>query len=69
MYKSVYGTAATSEVLTFLKCELIHAIWGLLLNKEFLHMYKSGIIVLCADGIQRQLFLQFFTYSADYPKK
>ena len=69
MYKSVYGTAATSEVLTFLKRELVHAIWGLLLNEEFLHAYKSGVIVLCADGIQRQLFPRFFTYSADYPKK
>ncbi|KAF8227050.1 hypothetical protein L208DRAFT_1298623, partial [Tricholoma matsutake] len=68
-YKLVYGVAATSDMLTFLKCELIHTIWGLLLNKEFLHAYMFGIIVLCADGIQRHLFPCFFTYSADYPEK
>lgn len=69
MYKSVYGAAATSEVLTFLKRELVHAIWRLLLNENFIHAYIFGIAILCADGIERRLFPRFFTYSADYPEK
>ena len=69
LYKEIYGTAANSDVLTFLKRELVHAIWSLLLDDDFINAYIFGIIVLCADGIERHLFLWFFTYSVDYPEK
>ena len=69
LYKEIYGTAANSDVLTFLKRELVHAIWSLLLDNDFINAYIFGIIVLCADGIERCLFPRFFTYSADYPEK
>ena len=36
-----------------LKHELIHAIWELLLDDEFMEAYKHGIVVKCADGIFR----------------
>ena len=68
-YKGIYGATAKSDVLTFLKCELVHAIWCLLLNEDFINAYIFGMIVLCADGIERHLFPQLFTYSADYPEK
>ena len=69
LYKEIYGAAANSDILTFLKRELVHAIWSLLLNEDFVNAYIFGIIVLCADGIERRLFPRFFTYSADYPEK
>jgi hypothetical protein len=65
----VYNTVANAEVLKFLRRELIHAIWHLLLTEDFMHAYMFGIIVLCADGIERRLFPQLFLYSADYREK
>ena len=65
----MYGSAANANILTFLKRELVHAIWSLLLTDDFVKAYVSGIVVLCADGASRRLFPRFFTYSADYPEK
>lgn len=69
MYKSVYDSTANAQVLTYLKRELVHAIWSLLLTDDFVNAYIFGIVVLCADGVSRRLFPRFFTYSADYPEK
>jgi hypothetical protein len=69
IYKEIYGTVANGEVLTFLKRELVHAIWSLIINEDFITAYIFGIIVLCTDGIERRLFPRFFCYSADYPEK
>ena len=69
LYKEIYGTVANSDILTFLKRELVHAIWSLLLDDDFINAYIFGIIILCADGIERCLFPRFFTYSVDYPEK
>jgi hypothetical protein len=55
--------------MTHLKRELIHAIYELLLDEEFMHAYEHGIVVKCADGIMRRIFPRFFTYAADYPEK
>jgi hypothetical protein len=66
---AAYNTAASSEMLTFLKRQLIHAIIHLLLTPEFIHAYQHGIEVLCADGLWRLIFPRFFAYSADYPEK
>jgi len=57
------------EVLTHLRRELIHAVWKLLLDDDFLHAYKYGIVILCRDGIERRIYPRIFTYSADYPEK
>jgi hypothetical protein len=62
-------TASNLETLKHLKRELMHAIWELLLDPEFMHAYEHGIVIECADGILRRLFPRFFTYSADYPEK
>lgn len=34
-----------------------------------MHAYEYGIIMTCADGIERRIYPRFFTYSADYPEK
>ncbi|KAF5393789.1 hypothetical protein D9757_000388 [Collybiopsis confluens] len=49
--------------------ELYHAVWTFLLNDDFVHAYKYGILIECADGITRRVYPRFFTYSADYPEK
>jgi hypothetical protein len=56
------------RILSHLKRELIHAIWELLLDEKFMHAYKHGIVVECADHILHQLYPCLFTYLADYQK-
>ena len=47
----------------------MQAIWTFLLDSDFLHAYEYGIVIKFADGILWRVFLQLFTYAADYPKK
>lgn len=63
------GLSASAATITHLKRELIHQIWLLFLDSEFMHAYEHGIIIKCVDGIIRRVFPRFFTYSADYPEK
>ena len=49
--------------------ELFHGVWRFLLDDEFLHAYEYGIVMTCADGIERRIYPRIFTYSADYPEK
>ena len=65
----VFGMGATGEVFMHCKCELMQAIWTLLLDEKFMHAYEHGIVIKCSDGITRRVFPRFFTYSADYPEK
>lgn len=58
-----------SPLFTHCKRELMHQIWQLLLDEEFLHAYKHGIVLCCADGVVRRIYPRIFTYSADYPEK
>lgn len=32
--------------------ELMHEIWCLLMDDDFLHAYQHGIVILCTDGVQ-----------------
>ncbi|KAF8237557.1 hypothetical protein L208DRAFT_1247084, partial [Tricholoma matsutake] len=50
-------------------CELIQEIWCLLLDEEFIKVYRHGIVLTCADGILQHIFLHIFMYSADFPEK
>jgi len=68
-YKNIFGKALSALILTHLKWELIHTIWELLMDEEFMHVYEHGIIIRCADGIIWCVFPRFFTYGADYPEK
>ncbi|KAH9834205.1 uncharacterized protein C8Q71DRAFT_797981 [Rhodofomes roseus] len=68
-YQTHYRTTATADVLRFCKKELMHAIWCLLMDDEFMNAYHKGMLIHCADGVWRRFFPRFFTYSADYPEK
>jgi len=49
--------------------ELIHAVWNLLLDDAFIYAFKYGMVIKCANGVERRVYPRFFTYSADYPEK
>ncbi|KAG2060721.1 hypothetical protein BDR06DRAFT_986857 [Suillus hirtellus] len=53
---------------THCRCKLFHACWDTLLDEKFLHAYKHGMVLKCADGVLRRIFPCIFTYSADYPE-
>ena len=55
--------------MTHCRRELMHAVWKFLLDDEFIHAYKYGMVIRCADGIERRIYPRIFTYSADYPEK
>ena len=57
------------DIITHCRRELMHAVWNFLLDDEFIYAYKYGIVIRCADGIERRIYPRFFTYSADYPEK
>ena len=58
-------------VLTHCKWELMQVIWTLLLDSDFVHAYKFGIVMKFADSVLHQVFLRLFTftYAANYPEK
>jgi hypothetical protein len=68
-YKKNFDTTAPQATLTYLKRELMHAIWELILNDEFMEAYEHGIVIICPDGVSRRFYPRFFTYSADYLEK
>jgi hypothetical protein len=65
---SKWGTQK-KDLMTHCRRELMHGVWKFLLDTDFIHAYKYGMIVKCADGIERRVYPRFFTYSADYPEK
>ena len=48
-------------ILTHCRQELIHAVWHLLLDDDFVHAYKYGIVIKCHDGIERRVYPRIFT--------
>ena len=68
-YLEHFGKAATAQMLTHLRRELVHAVWMLLMDDEFMHAYIHGILFQVIDRILRIFYLRFLTYSADYPEK
>ncbi|KIK72621.1 hypothetical protein PAXRUDRAFT_798128, partial [Paxillus rubicundulus Ve08.2h10] len=56
------------DILAHCKRELVHAIWTILLDDDFIEAYKNGIVIKCYDGVKRRVFPRIFTYSADYPE-
>ena len=47
----------------------MHGVSKFLLDADFIHAYKFGMGVKCADGIKHWVYPRFFTYSADYPEE
>ncbi len=69
IYIQVYGVPATSEILTFLKRELMQEVWLLLLDDAFMYIYVHGLALLCGDAIRLRTFPRFNIHSAVYPEK
>jgi hypothetical protein len=61
--------AASAAVLTHCKHELVHAIWLLLMDADFIVAYKNGLVCEFVDSISRRAFFRFILHSADYPEK
>ncbi|KJA19627.1 hypothetical protein HYPSUDRAFT_143405, partial [Hypholoma sublateritium FD-334 SS-4] len=68
-YFELTGDGPSEDVLTHCRRELMHAVWTLLLDEEFMYAYEHGIIIECPDGVSRRFYPRIFTYSADYPEK
>jgi hypothetical protein len=64
-----FGKPATSNVLTHLRRELMHEVWKIILDNEFIIAYTRGFLTKFTDGTVRRVFPRIFTYSADYPEK
>ncbi|KAA1473807.1 hypothetical protein DENSPDRAFT_780478, partial [Dentipellis sp. KUC8613] len=58
-----------APLLTHCRRELMHAVLRAVFDTEFIHAYKHGIVIRCADGKERRVYPRIFTYSADYPEK
>ena len=58
-----------TALFTHCRRELMHQVWRVLLDDEFLEAYRHGIVLKCADGILRRVYPRILTYSADYPEK
>ena len=58
-----------SQLMAHCRRELIQAVWKYILDDDFIHAMKYGIVVTCYDGIKRRIYPRIFTYSADYPEK
>ena len=65
---SKWSTQKT-DLMTHCWQELMHGVWKFLQDKDFIHAYKSGMLVKCVDGIECQVYPQIFTYFMDYPEK
>jgi len=65
----LFGKPPSKPVQTHCKRELMHAVWELLLDDDFMKAYEEGLIITCGDGVTRKVFPRLFTYSADYPEK
>lgn len=53
------GMAASASTITHLKRELMHEVWLLLLNANFMHAYEHRIVIKCVDGIVCRIFPRF----------
>ncbi|KAH6902770.1 hypothetical protein BKA70DRAFT_1111955 [Coprinopsis sp. MPI-PUGE-AT-0042] len=68
-YDSTFGANASKEHLAFLRKEIYHAVWDLILDADFMHAYFHGFEWKFWDAIIRLVFPRVFTHSADYPEK
>ncbi|KAG9087801.1 hypothetical protein FRC06_002358 [Ceratobasidium sp. 370] len=66
---AMHGKPPSDVLLTHLRRELMHAIWVALLDDEFIEAWRTGVVIVCADGVRRRVFPRILTYSADYPEK
>ncbi|KAG6911067.1 hypothetical protein DXG01_004582 [Tephrocybe rancida] len=62
------GNKPSDDLMAHCRREVFHAQWEALLDDEFLHAWRHGVLILCGDGITRRIYPRLFTYSADYPE-
>ena len=68
-FSAEFGANASDDHLAFLRKEVYHAVWALLLHPEFMHAYFHGFEWEFWDRVIRLCFPRIFTHSADYPEK
>ncbi|EJD46195.1 hypothetical protein AURDEDRAFT_164853 [Auricularia subglabra TFB-10046 SS5] len=65
----VTQSSVKKNILTHCRRELSQAAWRHLLDPQFMHAYRYGVVIKCSDGVTRRIYPRFFTYTADYPEK
>jgi hypothetical protein len=50
-FHSKWGTQQKA-ILTHCHQELMHVVWRVLLNDDFIHVHTYGIVVQCHDGVE-----------------
>ncbi|RXW14734.1 hypothetical protein EST38_g11122 [Candolleomyces aberdarensis] len=68
-YRDIFGTDPSNDIMTHSRRELVHAVYLLLMNKDFMHAYVYGCEFEFWDGIIRQWFPRWFIHATDYPEK
>ncbi|KAJ7199371.1 hypothetical protein GGX14DRAFT_173024 [Mycena pura] len=68
-YHEIFGIYMPTYVRTHLKRELMHAVWDLMLDDEFMKAYREGFEFECHDKTVRRIYPWLYTYGADYPEK
>ena len=58
-----------SQLMAHCRRELMQAVWRYILDDDFIHAMKYGVVVTCHNGIRQRIYPRIFTYSADYPEK
>jgi len=58
-YQEIFGKAAMAGILTYLRRELVHAIWRLLVNDDLMRAYTDGEAIKLLDEIMRAMFPRF----------
>lgn len=67
--KALGGRPISDQLAAHIKREIFHAALRVLLDDDFVEAYRSGMVIMCSDGVERRLYPRIFTYSADYPEK
>ena len=57
------------DLMRYVKRELFQAQWKLLLDDDFVHAYRHGLVVDCPDKTRRRFYPRILTYTADYPER
>ncbi|KAH6886601.1 hypothetical protein BKA70DRAFT_1123133 [Coprinopsis sp. MPI-PUGE-AT-0042] len=68
-YFECYGIKPSDDILCFVRREAIQAIYVLLLDDEFVHVYVYGHDMEFCDCVKHRFFPWFMTHSMDYPEK
>ncbi|KAG2002286.1 hypothetical protein CC2G_004487 [Coprinopsis cinerea AmutBmut pab1-1] len=68
-FRETFGVNLSPAHQAFLKKELVHAVWALLMDPEFMYAYVHGFEWEFWDKVIRLVFPRIFTHSSDYPER